>query len=201
MKRSNIILFAVIGVFVLFFGVGCSTYTYNGMVGTDEDVEKAWNNVETQYQRRGDLILNLAKTVVKAAKTEENILKEVVSARASATSMNIDASKLNADNIKQFEAAQSKLNGTLSRLMVVVEKYPDLKSIPQFQKLNDEIAGTENRISTARTDFNEAVAIYNKKVRRFPNNILAGMFGFEKRSGFSAAAGMENAPDLDSVYE
>ena len=85
--------------------------------------------------------------------------------------------------------------------MVVVEKYPDLKSIPQFQKLNDEIAGTENRISTARTDFNEAVAIYNKKVRRFPNNILAGMFGFEKRSGFSAAEGMENAPDLDSVYE
>ena len=199
MKRSNIILFAVIGVFVLFFGVGCSTY--NGMVSTDEDVEKAWNNVETQYQRRGDLILNLAKTVVKAAKTEENILKEVVSARASATSMNIDASKLNADNIKQFEAAQSKLNGTLSRLMVVVEKYPDLKSIPQFQKLNDEIAGTENRISTARTDFNEAVAIYNKKVRRFPNNILAGMFGFEKRSGFSASEGMENAPDLDSVYE
>lgn len=171
------------------------------MISTDEDVEKAWNNVETQYQRRGDLILNLAKTVVKAAKTEENILKEVVAARASATSMNIDASKINAENIKQFEAAQSKLNGSLSRLMLVVEKYPDLKSIPQFQKLNDEIAGTENRISTARTDFNDAVAIYNKKVRRFPNNILAGLFGFDRRSGFSAAEGMENAPDLDKVYE
>lgn len=199
MKRSNLILFAVIGVFVLFFGVGCSTY--NGMVNTDEDVEKAWNNVETQYQRRGDLILNLAKTVVKAAKTEENILKEVVAARASATSTNIDASKLSPENIKQFEAAQSKLNGTLSRLMLVVERYPDLKSIPQFQKLNDEIVGTENRISTARTDFNDAVAIYNKKVRKFPNNILAGLFGFERRSGFSASEGMENAPNLDAVYE
>jgi LemA protein len=199
MKRSNIILIAVIGFFVLIFGMGCSTY--NGMISKDEDVEKAWNDVETQYQRRGDLILNLAKTVVKAAKTEENILKEVVSARASATSMNIDASKLNADNIKQFEAAQSKLNGTLSRLMVVVEKYPDLKSIPQFAKLNDEIAGTENRISTARTDFNDAVATYNKSVRSFPNNILAGFFGFEKRSGFSAAEGMENAPNLDAIYE
>ena len=199
MKRSNIILIAVIGFFVLIFGMGCSTY--NGMISKDEDVEKAWNDVETQYQRRGDLILNLAKTVVKAAKTEENILKEVVSARASATSMNIDASKLNADNIKQFEAAQSKLNGTLSRLMVVVEKYPDLKSIPQFAKLNDEIAGTENRISTARTDFNKSVATYNKSVRSFPNNILAGFFGFEKRSGFSAAEGMENAPNLDAIYE
>lgn len=199
MKRSNLILFAVIGILLLFFGVGCSTY--NGMVNTDEDVEKAWNNVETQYQRRGDLILNLAKTVVKAAKTEENILKEVVAARASATSTNIDASKLSPENIKQFEAAQSKLNGTLSRLMLVVERYPDLKSIPQFQKLNDEIAGTENRISTARTDFNEAVALYNKKVRKFPNNILAGLFGFERRSGFSASEGMETAPNLDAVYE
>ena len=199
MKRSNIILIAVIGFFVLIFGMGCSTY--NGMIGKDEDVEKAWNDVETQYQRRGDLILNLAKTVVKAAKTEENILKEVVSARASATSMNIDASKLNADNLKQFEAAQSKLNGTLSRLMVVVEKYPDLKSIPQFAKLNDEIAGTENRISTARTDFNDAVAKYNKTVRRFPNNILAGFFGFRKTIRFSASEGMENAPNLDAIYE
>ena len=199
MKRSTIILFAILGVFLLIFSMGCNTY--NGMISTDEDVEKAWNNVETQYQRRGDLILNLAKTVVNAAKTEENILKEVVAARTSATSMNIDASKINAENIKQFEAAQSKLNGSLSRLMLVVEKYPDLKSIPQFQKLNDEIAGTENRISTARTDFNDAVAIYNKKVRRFPNNILAGLFGFDRRSGFSAAEGMENAPDLDKVYE
>ncbi len=199
MKRSTIILLAIVGTFFLLFFMGCNTY--NGMVTTDEEVEKSWNNVEAQYQRRGDLILNLAKTVMKAASTEGDILKEVVAARASATSMNIDASKLNADNIKQFEAAQSKLNGTLSRLMVVVEKYPDLKSIPQFQKLNDEIAGTENRISTARTDFNEAVAIYNKKVRRFPNNILAGMFGFERRSGFSAKEGMENAPDLDSVYK
>lgn len=199
MKRSTIILLAIVGTFLLLFSIGCNTY--NGMVTTDEEVEKSWNNVETQYQRRGDLILNLAKTVVKAASTEANILKEVVAARASATSMNIDASKLSADNLKQFEAAQSKLNGTLSRLMVVVEKYPDLKSIPQFQKLNDEVAGTENRISTARTDFNEAVATYNKKVRRFPNNILAGMFGFERRSGFSAKEGMENAPDLDKVYE
>jgi LemA protein len=199
MKRSTIILLAVVGTFFLLFFMGCNTY--NGMVTTDEEVEKAWNNVETQYQRRGDLILNLAKTVMKAATTEGNILKDVVAARASATSMNIDASKLNADNIKQFEAAQSKLDGTLSRLMVVVEKYPDLKNPKLFEKLNDEIAGTENRISTARSEFNKSVNDYNIKIRRFPNNILAGLFGFERRTGFSSNEGMENAPDLDSVYK
>jgi LemA protein len=199
MKTTNYKLLGILGFFVLIFGIGCNTY--NGMVDMDVQVQKSWQNVEAQYQRRADLIVNIAKTVVEAAKTEENILKEVVQARASATSMNIDASKLNSDNIQQFEAAQSKLNGTLSRLMLVVERYPELKSIDQFKHLNVEITGTENRITTARTDFNEAIAKYNKKVRRFPNNILAGMFGFTEKSGFKAKAGAEEAPDLDAIYD
>ena len=198
MKKSNLALFSVLGIVVLFFRMGCSTY--NGLVNTDEEVEKAWNNVETQYQRRSDLILNLAKTVMKAADTEKEILQGVIQARSEASSIKLDASKLNQENIAQFEAAQSKLSGSLSRLMLVVERYPNLKSIPQFAKLNDEIAGTENRISTARSDFNEAVASYNKRVRKFPNVLFAGMFGFERRSGFSAKEGADDAPDMDAVF-
>lgn len=198
MKKSNLVLFSVLGIIVLFFGMGCSTY--NGLVNTDEEVEKAWNNVETQYQRRSDLILNLAKTVMKAADTEKEILQGVIQARSEASSIKLDASKLNQENIAQFEAAQSKLSGSLSRLMLVVERYPNLKSIPQFAKLNDEISGTENRISTARSDFNEVVASYNKRVRKFPNVLFAGMFGFERRSGFSAKEGADEAPDMDDVF-
>jgi LemA protein len=199
MNNNKYLKFGILGFLILFVLVGWNQY--NGMVDRDVEVQKSWENVEAQYQRRADLILNLAKTVVKAAKTEENILKEVVQARASATSMNIDASKLNSDNIQQFEAAQSKMNGTLSRLMLVVERYPELKSIKQFEQLNYEIAGTENRITTSRTDFNEAIAAYNKKIRKFPNNIFANFFGFERKSGFKAKAGSDEAPNLDDIYE
>ena len=198
MKKSTLALFSVLGIIVLFFGMGCSTY--NGLVNYDEEVDKSWNNVETQYQRRSDLILNLAKTVMKAADTEKEILQGVIEARSAASSIKLDASKLNAENMAKFEAAQSKLSGSLSRLMLVVERYPQLKSIPQFAKLNDEIAGTENRISTARSDFNEVVANYNKRVRKFPNVIFAGMFGFERKTGFSSEQGAEKAPDMDDVF-
>ncbi len=199
MKRSNYLLFGILGFIALVLIMAFSSY--NGLVNTELEVEKSWSNVEVQYQRRGDLIYNLAKTVVKAAKTEQNILTEVVEARSSATSVKIDPTNLNEANMKQFEAAQEKMNGSLSRLLVVVEKYPELKSIPEFGKLNDEVAGTENRISTARSDFNESVLKYNKKVRRFPSNIFASIFGFEKKSGFTAKAGSENAPDLDKIYD
>jgi LemA protein len=199
MKRTNYLLFGILGFVALVLIMAFSSY--NGLVNTELEVENSWSNVEVQYQRRGDLIYNLAKTVVKAAKTEQNILTEVVEARSSATSVKIDPTNLNESNMKQFEAAQEKLNGSLSRLLVVVEKYPELKSIPEFGKLNDEVAGTENRISTARSDFNGAVLKYNKKVRRFPSNIFASIFGFEKKSGFAAKAGTENAPDLDKIYD
>lgn len=194
MKKSSIALFTALGIIVLFFGMGCSTY--NGLVNYDEEVDKSWNNVETQYQRRSDLILNLAKTVMKAADTEKEILQGVIEARSAASSIKLDASNLTKENLAKFDAAQSNM---MSRLNFLVERYPQLKSIPQFAKLNDEIAGTENRISTARSDFNEIVAKYNKRVRKFPNVIFAGMFGFERKTGFSSEQGAEKAPDMDDV--
>jgi LemA protein len=195
MKKSTLALFSVLGIIVLFFGMGCSTY--NGLVNYDEEVDKSWNNVETQYQRRSDLILNLAKTVMKAADTEKEILQGVIEARSAASSIKLDASNLTKENLAKFDAAQSNM---MSRLNFLVERYPQLQSIPQFAKLNDEIAGTENRISTARSDFNEVVANYNKRVRKFPNVIFAGMFGFERKTGFSSDQGAEKAPDMDDVF-
>ncbi len=195
MKKSTLALFSILGIIVLFFGMGCSTY--NGLVNYDEEVDKSWNNVETQYQRRSDLILNLAKTVMKAADTEKEILQGVIEARSAASSIKLDASNLTKENLAKFDAAQSNM---MSRLNFLVERYPQLQSIPQFAKLNDEIAGTENRISTARSDFNEVVANYNKRVRKFPNVIFAGMFGFERKTGFSSEQGAEKAPDMDDVF-
>lgn len=195
MKKSTLALFSVLGIIVLFFGMGCSTY--NGLVNYDEEVDKSWNNVETQYQRRSDLILNLAKTVMKAADTEKEILQGVIEARSAASSIKLDASNLTKENLAKFDAAQSNM---MSRLNFLVERYPQLQSIPQFAKLNDEIAGTENRISTARSDFNEVVANYNKRVRKFPNVIFAGMFGFERKTGFSSEQGAEKAPDMGDVF-
>lgn len=202
--NSKYIRWAVIGgvILIVFFWIRGS---YNGLVSEDIKVQTAWSNVETQYQRRYDLIENLAKTVLKAAKTEDKILKDVIEARAQATSVKIDASTLSEENIAKFEAAQAKaaqsLNGSLSRLMVVSEQYPNLKSVPQFSELNFEIAGTENRISTARTGFNEAVMNYNLRVRSFPSNIFANMFGFQTKTAFKANEGSEKAPDLDKIYD
>lgn len=195
MKKSTLTLFSILGIVVLFFGMGCSTY--NGLVNYDEEVDKSWNNVETQYQRRSDLILNLAKTVMKAADTEKEILQGVIEARSAASSIKLDPSNLTKENLTKFDVAQSKLK---SKFNLLVERYPQLKSIPQFAKLSDEIAGTENRISTARSDFNEVIANYNKRVRKFPNVIFAGMFGFERKSGFSSEEGAEKALDMDDVF-
>jgi len=202
--NSKYIRWAVIGgiiliVFLLIRG------SYNGLVKGDVTVQTAWSNVETQYQRRYDLIENLAKTVLKAAKTEGKILKDVIEARAQATSVKIDASSLTEENMAKFEAAQAKasqsLNSSLSRLMVVSEQYPNLTSVPQFAKLEDEIAGTENRIGTARTDFNQAIMNYNLRVRSFPSNIFANLFGFQTKAAFKATEGSDKAPDLDKVYD
>ncbi len=203
MNNKNLKWYIIGGILViLFFWVRGS---YNSLVDSDVEVQTAWSNVETQYQRRYDLIENLAKTVIKAAKTEDKILKDVIEARAMATSVKIDASNLTEDQLKAFETAQAKasqaMSGSLSRLMVVAEQYPELKSVPQFAKLSDEMAGTENRIGTARSDFNDKVMKYNKSVRRFPSNIFAGIFGFSTKAAFTAKAGAENAPDLDKIYD
>lgn len=173
-----------------------SSCGYNAMVTMDEEINAQWAQVENAYQRRADLIPNLVNTVKGYADFEKETLTGVVEARAKATAVSIDPSKLDANSLKQFDAAQSGLSSALSRLMVVVEKYPDLKANQNFLDLQAQLEGTENRISTERMRFNEAVQRYNALIRRFPNNMVAGMFNFEKRAYFEAAEGTEKAPEV-----
>lgn len=174
-----------------------SSCGYNSMVNKEEDVDAQWANVQNAYQRRADLIPNLVSTVKGYAEHEKETLKEVIEARAKATSTNIDASKLDASALKQFQALQSGLSGALSKLMVVVEKYPDLKANTNFLALQDQLEGTENRIATERRRFNEKAKEYNQLVRRFPKNITAMIFGFDKKPYFEADAQAKNAPKVE----
>ena len=192
MKKVVIGIIAVVVLLALIGGCG-----YNGLVKMDEDVKAKWNQVETQYQRRSDLIPNLVNTVKGAVKAEEGILTSVMEARAKATQVTVDPSKLTAENIAKYQAAQGNITQALSRLMVLQEKYPDLKSIDQFRDVSAELAGTENRIAVSRKDFNELVQVYNTKVRSFPTNLTAGMFGFSPKAGFKAEAGSEKAPKVE----
>lgn len=195
MKKSWIIL-GVVGLLILFM-VFSIMGSYNNMVTKDEAVTGAWSQVENVYQRRADLIPNLVNTVKGYASHERETLEGVVNARAKATSTTIDASKLNAESIKQFTAAQDGLSSALSKLMVVVEKYPDLKANQNFLELQAQLEGTENRITVERQKFNETAKDYNTYVRKFPRNIYAGMFGFEKKDYFEATAGAEVAPTVE----
>ena len=170
---------------------------YNKMVQKDEECSKAWANVENAYQRRMDLIPNLVKTVQGAADYEKGTLTEVIEARAKATSVQVDPSNLTEESIAQFQAAQDQLSSALSRLMVVVERYPELKATEEFKSLMDALEGTENRIAVARKDFNTTVNDYNSYIRRFPNNIVAGMFNFDKKGYFKAAEGADKAPEVE----
>lgn len=170
---------------------------YNSLVDLQENAKKEWNDVESSYQRRSDLIPNLVKTVQGSADFERGTLKDVVEARAKATSVNVDANNLSADQIRKFQEAQQGLSSALSRLLVTVERYPELKANQNFQQLQSQLEGTENRINVARDRFNDAVAAYEKKRRKFPSNITASLFGFENMEGFQAAEGAENAPDVD----
>ena len=170
---------------------------YNKMVQKDEECSKAWANVENAYQRRMDLIPNLVKTVQGAADYEKGTLTEVIEARAKATSVQVDPSNLTEESIAQFQAAQDQLSSALSRLMVVVERYPELKATEEFKSLMDALEGTENRIAVARKDFNTTVNDYNSYIRRFPNNIVAGMFNFDKKGYFKATEGADKAPDVE----
>lgn len=182
-------------IIIIFALLGMSTY--NSVIGLDENVEEAWGKVESSYQRRSDLIGNLVKTVKGAADFEKSTLESVINARAKATAVNIDPSNITPEQLQQFNQAQSGLSSALSRLLVTVERYPDLKANQNFLELQSQLEGTENRINVARDRFNEAVKPYNKKIRTFPNNLLAGLFGFDKKAYFQSEAGSEKAPDVD----
>lgn len=190
------IVIGLVVVLVLLIAVsGCNSY--NGLVKMDEDVKTKWSNVETQYQRRSDLIPNLVNTVKGAAKFEQGTLTAVIEARASASKITIDPNKLNAENIEKYQQAQGQITQALGKLMVLTENYPELKATQQFSDLSAQLEGTENRITVARKDFNEAVQVFNTKVRSFPTNLMAGMFNFSAKTPFKADAGAQNAPKVE----
>ncbi|MEY3194331.1 MAG: hypothetical protein RIQ78_428 [Bacteroidota bacterium] len=170
--------------------------TYNTTIQKDEGVKAAWSQVENQYQRRADLIPNLVNTVKGYADFEKSTLEAVIQARASATQVKIDPNNLNPESIQRFEQAQQGLSGALGRLLVVTENYPDLKANQNFLDLQKQLEGTENRISVERKNFNEAVQDYNGHIRRFPTNLLVGMFGFSAKGYFQALPGSEKAPEV-----
>lgn len=169
----------------------------NTAVTKEENAKLAWSNVESSYQRRNDLIGNLVKTVEGAADFERGTLKEVIEARSKATSVNVDAENLSAAQIEQFQQAQQGVTSALSRLLVTVERYPDLKANQNFLQLQSQLEGTENRINVARDRYNAAVTDFNTYIRTFPNTLFAGLFGFDKMERFQADAGAENAPDVE----
>ncbi|MBR10099.1 MAG: LemA family protein [Rickettsiales bacterium] len=186
----------IVVVVVIFFIYNFFTGKYNNMVAKDEAVNTEWSNVETQYQRRNDLIPNLVNTVKGFANQEKEVLVGVTEARSKASSINLDASNLTAENMQQFQAAQGQLNSALSRLLVTVEKYPELKSNQNFLELQAQLEGTENRIAVSRKRFNEVTQDYNTYIRTFPNSMIAGWGGFERKPLFEAEEGAEKAPEV-----
>lgn len=195
MKKGTITLL-VIGVLILIM-VGGTLTTYNGLIAKDEAVATAWGNIQSQYQRRADLIPNLVSTVKGYAKHESETLETVMAARAKATQVTINSDNLTPEKLKQYQAAQGELSQALGRLMAVSENYPNLKANENFSELQAQLEGTENRINESRQIYNSAVQTYNVSVRRFPANIVAGMFGFDKKNQFEAEAGAEKAPKVE----
>ncbi len=191
MKKSNWLIIGIIAVLAV-WGIK----TYNGLVTEDETVSQIWANVETAYQRRADLIPNLVATVKGYAEHEKGTFEAVVEARAKATSINLTIDDLSEENMKKFQEAQNQVSSALGRLIAVSENYPELKASEQFIELQAQLEGTENRIGEARNKFNAAVKDYNLKVRRFPGNLLAGIFGFNAKTPFAAEAGAEKAPTV-----
>ena len=195
MKKSSliaIILLALIAIIALWGVKG-----YNQFVTAEENVETAWSQVENQYQRRSDLIPNLVNTVKGYAAHEQTTLEQVIAARAQATAIKLDATQMTADQIQAYNEAQGQLSMALGRLMAVSEAYPDLKANQNFLELQAQLEGTENRITVARNTFNEQAKAYNVLIRRFPNSIIAQMFGFDKKPYFEAEAGAEKAPTVE----
>ncbi len=189
----GIVIAAVLALVVLSVIVW-GTKVYNGMVTMNEGVTSQWGNVETQYQRRSDLIPNFVNTVKGAASFEQTTLTQVIEARSKATSVTIDPANMTAENMQQFQQAQGQVTSALSRLMVVVEQYPELKATQNFRDLQVELEGTENRISVERRKFNEVAREYNTYIKRFPQNFVAGMFGFQAKPYFDSVEGAEKAP-------
>jgi LemA protein len=194
MKKNTIILLSVIAVVIIavFWGVS----TYNRMVTKDEDVKSQWGNVQNQYQRRADLIPNLVATVKGYATHESSTLEAVTAARSRATQVTIDPDKLTPEKLQEYQAAQGQVSSALGKLLMITENYPDLKANQNFLALQDQLEGTENRISVERNRFNELAKEYNALIRRFPRNIIASMGGFEKKPYFEAEKGSEKAPEV-----
>jgi len=190
MKRTGLLV--LIGILVILGFWGCSGY--NGLVTADQDVKKVWGNVETNYQRRTDLYSSIIKTVEASANFEKSTLQAVVEARAKATSIQVDIN--DPASLEAYQKAQANLQGSFSRLIASFEAYPDLKTTAAFRDFQTQIEGTENRINIARQDYNKSIEGYNLKVKRFPKNILAGLFGFKEKPFYRADAGTEKNPDI-----
>ena len=195
MRRTSPVLLIILGILVVLLFFGCGSY--NSLVKEDENVKRAWGNVQSSYQRRADLIPNLVETVKGEASFERGTLNDVINARSRATSVQVNPENLSPEAIQQFQQAQGQLSGALSRLLVTVERYPTLRANDAFRDLQRQLEGTENRINTERNRYNEVVQPYNTKVRSFPTNIFAGMMGFRPRPPFEAEAGSQNAPSVN----
>ncbi len=194
MKKGTLVLVVLLG--ILLIG-GCMTCNLQKtLVSTDENVKSKWGEVQNQYQRRADLVPNLVNTVKGAANFEQKTLTDVINARAKATSIQVNPDNLTPEKLREFQSAQGELSQALGRLMVVSEQYPELKANQNFLALQDQLEGTENRITVARKNYNEAVQGYNVSVRTFPNNIVAGMLGFAPKGMFEADAGAQKAPQV-----
>ena len=192
MKKSNIIIIAVIAIVAIWAISG-----YNGMVNKEETVSNAWANVEAAYQRRADLIPQLVNTVKGYANHEKSTLDAVVSARTKATQMTVDVGELTEENIQKYQEAQGEVGAAIGRLLAITESYPELKANENFSELQAQLEGTENRINEVRKNYNASVKEYNVSVRKFPNIILAGMFGFERKAEFKAEEGASKAPEVN----
>lgn len=177
------------------FMKGCSSY--NTFVDKEEDVENAWSKVQSEYQRRSDLIGNLVATVKGAAQFEQKTLTDIANARANATKINIDPTNLTPEKMQEFQQAQSQLSQSLGRLLMVTENYPELKANQNFLELQSQLEGTENRVKVARNKFNDVVTDFNKSVRRFPSSLFAGMFGFSQKAQFEAEQSAQTAPKVN----
>ncbi len=194
MKKNTVIWITVVAVVAIV--AIWAVKSYNNLVVAEESVTTEWANVESQYQRRADLIPNLVATVKGYATHEQETLDAVVSARAKATQVTIDSENLTPEKLQEFQAAQGAVGSALGRLLAVAESYPDLKANQNFLDLQEQLEGTENRIQVARQKFNSTAQAYNTSIRRFPTNIVAGLFGFDKKAYFEAEAGAEKAPQV-----
>ena len=192
MKKSTLGIIAVVAIVVIWAISG-----YNGLVTLDEKVSTSWSNVETQYQRRADLIPNLVSTVKASASHEKETLQGVIEARSKATSIKVDADNLTPEKLAEFQKAQGDVTSALGKLLAITENYPDLKANQNFLELQAQLEGTENRINVARIEFNKTAQELNTTIRRFPKNLLAALFGIDKRAYFEAAEGAEQAPKVE----